>query len=130
MSERFPTEKFSEGEKSPEGKLADFRAEISELKKQEDSKIEKSSHFQAGEFNPTELTKEDMDIYLKFKEGTLTTEELNRYRNKVLGSEGLAGDKGDSLIRFRTRGLFVGYIANKLSGILMREELKKVKQEK
>lgn len=131
MSEKFPINNPSESETPLEQRMAEFRAEISELKRKEDDKEDSSSHFQFGEFNPADLTEKDMEIYEKFKKGTLSVEELDQYRDQVMKEEDVVAPKNEDLIpKFKTRGLLVGYIANKLGGILMRKEYEKRRAEK
>lgn len=66
-------------------------------------------HF--DEINPQYLKEEDLMIYKKFKEDTLSFEEMREYQNKMTGEAG-SGDFIDPISRSRNN--FQAYLANKL----------------
>ena len=76
-----------ESYKEKKSELDLFQKEISEIKKKEMEKKEKNEgksynpHF--NEINPEELTDEDRIIYEKFKDGSMTLEDLEKYRKSV-----------------------------------------------
>lgn len=129
MNERLPIENPNEGEKSLEQKMAEFRAEVVELKTRELSGEEPTSHFRFGELKPEELTEKDMITYEKFKNGNLTLDEFNDYRDEIAFLDITHKTKGigESV---EARGLLVGYIANKLAGAEAERLLAEIKKRK
>lgn len=84
-----------------------FRQEIADI-----GELEMRNKDLGGEYNPhfekidaSELSEDDLDIYAKFKNGSLTQAEFADYRNGF--SE---NDRGES------RKMFMYWLANQLSG--------------
>ncbi len=77
------------------------------------------------DFDPADLQAEDLDIWKKIKNGSVTMEDFKAYRAKV--EKFMASNPGSK--RALSRNTFMSYAANKANNILMRSELEKTKEE-
>ncbi len=95
-------------------RLQRFRQKMRELKRAEEETLAQgehgSAHFQ--HVNPDELTEEDAKIYDAYTNGSLTTEEFERYREQFAFSK-----IGTSRIDY------AAYIGNRLQVDLLLKEL-------
>ncbi len=153
MSEAIPTQQ------NLEEKLQQFRAEIAVLQAKEEKKELPTAHFRRDadvnrDFNPTELTEEDMQIYEKVRNRTLTFDELARYRegirseadredqarrmalwNRLLAKEITTQQYNEQLTKLdaaakvprpkSSRAIFGEYVVNEAMGFLYGQDAKK-----
>ena len=91
-----------------------FKAEISEIKKQEMEKKAQGEkydpHFE--NINPKELKEEDKIIYEKFRDGSMNFKEFSAYQQNIVadGTERKVQGFKDS------RRMFYAWICNKIAG--------------
>ena len=76
-------------------------------------------------FDPAELQAEDMEIWKKIKNGSVTMEDFRAYRAKI--EKFMISRPGSK--EAVSRNVFLSYAANKANNILMRSELEKTKKE-
>lgn len=76
-------------------------------------------------FDPADLQAEDMEIWEKIKNGSVTMEDFHAYRAKV--EKFMALNPGSK--KALSRNIFASYAANKANNILMLSELQKTKDE-
>ncbi|MBI2038981.1 MAG: hypothetical protein HYT22_01715 [Candidatus Niyogibacteria bacterium] len=96
---------------SSENGLESFRAEMWELKAEEESGEAATAHF--SELNPDALTEEDRAIWEKLGNHALSNEEFSAYRTEI--------SRGGNA----SRKHFVGFIGNKLMIQQLEDEKKK-----
>lgn len=96
-------------EKQRENILNNFKRKIADLKK------DPGESFPLIDVNPEELTKEDMDMYGKYADGTVTLEEFRSYQNKFFALEG------------GSRKNFAAYLGNKVGGFLLKKHIEEEK---
>lgn len=116
------TEKINQKDNQEEKdkKLKEFQQEIS-LIKERDLRNKGPAHL--FEVDPAELEEEDMIMWQKIKDESITPEDLDDYRMSFLDEEGNLRD-GVS----RNRYDFYAFIANKAMVILVGRQLKKDKE--
>lgn len=118
--EHLPGENPNEKEKPPEQQLADFRAEIDEIKNGGEFEGRITSSLSAESFNPNDLTKEDMTVWKMVRSGDITEEILDAYQTSILKG---ADARTQSKIPGDSRNVFYAFVANIAGGILARREL-------
>jgi hypothetical protein len=101
---------------TPEEKLKNFRGEIRSIV-EEEQKTRKTVHFQ--ELNPEELSPEDMDIWEKVSDRSVTREDFDRYRGRTINANLEKRQRSLS----QTKIEFLKYVANKVSEILIEREI-------
>lgn len=102
--------------------LNSFQAEIAALKQEEEeSGKSPTAHFKEWkgvEFNPAELTEDDLEIWGKTKDESLTEEDFHAYREKLMEED---------RERNSSRKMFLAFIANKATSIFGLRYLEKNK---
>lgn len=91
-------------------KLAGFIAEISALRDAEAS-TQQTANFSDPKFNPAELSAEDMHVWEKIKDSSITMAEVSAYKIGAQGSGNLS------------RALFGAFVANRAQAIIGNREL-------
>lgn len=119
-------EKNLEADKRAE-KLRLFRDEIEKLREEEIKAEEEAVrsgkksgttfHFASPSFDVSELTEEDMAIWGKIKDESLTWEEYEGYRSKLLAAGILKREE----MKMSSRAAFFDAFSNKANRILMRK---------
>ncbi len=104
----------------PEKKLRSFKEEIRDVAEQEKI-VGKTGHFSessgnAIDFNVDELSVEDMDIWGKVKDDSITKQEYDQYRAPF--------DDVSAKDMPQTRITFLKFISNKVGIILMTKDMK------
>ncbi len=98
--------------------LEAFRDEIASWRDAELSGEKKSGHLiKIPDFDVNDLTEEDMDIWNKIEDGTITKEEADAYRekiNKILRTGDLP----------RSRHEFAAFAANLITAVVGRREMR------
>jgi len=105
--------------------LAGFIDEIKELQRQEMAGELPTGYFFArgkAELNPEELTEADMDIWAKVKDGSVTIEDFQAYKDTVF-AEGMAAEIDPEKT---SRGAFVRFIGNKANAVINADLMRKV----
>ncbi|MEK9180317.1 MAG: hypothetical protein AAB897_02805 [Patescibacteria group bacterium] len=110
-------ERISTTQENVAEKLQAFRADMEEIKKQEDAGSG-TAHFLNMEFNPEDLLPEDMAIYEKVLKGTITWEDWKEYEDSIIDPETNTVRTGVSATRY----IFKAFIGNKATIPLMSKE--------
>ncbi len=113
-------------ETSPElGKFReDFRAVV-EAENERGTAHFRKMKSEDYDFDPADLQAEDMEIWKKIKNGSVTIEEFRAYRAKI--EKFMISRPGSK--EAVSRNVFLSYAANKANSVLMRQELEKTKEE-
>ena len=99
--------------------LDEFQKEIAAIVAKE-AQTKQTDHFTTGDvFNPAELTEADREMWPKVKNpeiGIVSKDDFEKYRAEVAASKSVSRDR------------FAQFMANKLSVVWGREELKRFKK--
>lgn len=106
---------MKEGNFEKQYDLETFRAEMAELKRQEEAKEVSTGHFiktpgHDAEMDPMELTEDDMRAWERVSEGNIDQKAYLEYKDKVVAEEfakGLGWDNSSRLI-------FVNFLSNRI----------------
>lgn len=114
---------MTHGAENHPAKLQDFWERIGELRDEEVHKMKEgrptTGHFASRpEFAPEHLTEDDMAIWERLEEKTLTREEFFAYRHRVMESKAKNPDDPVG----KSRAVFQAFIANKASLLFARED--------
>ena len=110
------------GKEQPELKsFESFFREIEALQASEKEKEPKgggTAHFLYSDFNPRELTQEDVDIWEKVKSGEITWDDWRSYAESFIDQKTMTLREGIP----RSRDTFRAFIGNKANPVLFKKE--------
>ncbi|MEK7193254.1 MAG: hypothetical protein AAB652_00505 [Patescibacteria group bacterium] len=91
--------------------------EAARFAKEKNEKSEEATHFADPEFDVNELTAEDMKMWEKINDGSLTWGEYEQYRSSLNESGELQREK----MKMSSRGVFFDVVGNKAQRVLLRK---------
>ena len=117
-------EKMEKNKIEEEMKL--FRQGVEEYRKGEQEKSIPTAHFDNPDFNPTELTPKDKEIWNKIANESITAEEFAKYRQEIETEEKSKIDIGEHSSRLD----FYAFTANKATSVLAKKQMEVLKTKK
>lgn len=99
-------------------KFLDFKQKILQIRKEEIERIRPTADLidsSLGNFNIEDLTYEDMEIFEKVKNKTITPKDLENYKKKINEISKQRRLKGET--KLTSREIFLGFIINMSSAI-------------
>lgn len=112
-------------------KFLEFKKEISKIKEEETNKIRPTADLvdsPLGNFNINDLTYEDMEIFEKVKNQTITPKDLENYRKKINEISKERRLKGET--KLSSREIFLGFIINMSSAFFYEQVLNEINKDK
>jgi hypothetical protein len=112
-------EQLKNNQENPEAKLKDFREEIG-LIIEEERANQKTAHF--NELKPEELSPEDLEVWEKIKDGSVTQENMKEYKNIFFDGEGKIKENITP-----GRKEFMAFANNKANIVLLNKQIKQMR---
>lgn len=111
------------------GGLAEFREKIKEFADMERSGESKTGHFisEGATFNPEALTDEDLNIWRKIEDETITLDDFHEYQGQVI-AELMAEGTSEEDLPNSPRMIFAAFVANKAMPIVNKAVMEALKK--